>query len=122
MAYKAKPPKLYPDRWDLRRFFIEIEVTPTGCWESGARPDKDGYTRFGWNGQSNGAHRQAYIWWGGALEPGDVIDHLCRNRRCCNPVHLEAVPQWENLWRGVKHRRHQGSVALMSQPASVCGD
>jgi hypothetical protein len=32
------------------------------------------------------------------------IDHLCRNRRCCNPKHLQMVTASENIWRGFKCR------------------
>jgi hypothetical protein len=33
------------------------------------------------------------------------IDHLCRNRRCCNPVHLEMISASENIWRGFEWRK-----------------
>lgn len=36
----------------------------------------------------------------GEIEAGLEIDHLCRNRRCVNPRHLEAVPHRENVLRG----------------------
>lgn len=36
---------------------------------------------------------------------GMVIDHLCRNRGCCNPAHLEAVTTQQNTQRGVTARK-----------------
>lgn len=47
------------------------------------------------------AHRAAYIRWKGEIEPGLVIDHICRERRCVNPDHLEAVTNRLNILRGV---------------------
>lgn len=46
------------------------------------------------------AHRAAYEALVGPVAPGLVLDHLCRNRRCCNPAHLEPVTCRENLMRG----------------------
>lgn len=59
--------------------------------------DRNGYAR------SNGRviHRVVYKEKVGELVPGLVIDHLCRNRACINPDHLEQVAQRENILRGI---------------------
>lgn len=44
-------------------------------------------------------HRFVYETFCEAVPEGMVLDHLCRNRRCCNPDHLEVVTQVENLRR-----------------------
>jgi hypothetical protein len=46
------------------------------------------------------AHRMAYELARDPIPAGLVIDHLCRNKRCVNPSHLEAVEQRVNLLRG----------------------
>lgn len=46
-------------------------------------------------------HRVAYELANGLIPAGLVIDHLCRNRLCCNPEHLEAVTPRVNNLRGV---------------------
>lgn len=47
------------------------------------------------------AHRVAYEFWVGPIPAEAVIDHLCRNRGCVNPDHLEAVTEQTNIRRGV---------------------
>lgn len=96
--------KPYPDRKALRRFFIQVTVDDSGCWNSGAGPSKDGYVNFGWNGLETGAYRHAYQWFVGPIPPGFVLDHLCANRACVNPAHVEPVSQAENLRRGRERR------------------
>lgn len=59
-----------------------------------------GYGSLRVEGRSVLTHRLAYELARGPIPVGLVIDHLCRNRRCCNPDHLEAVTNHENLRRG----------------------
>jgi hypothetical protein len=69
------------------------------CWEIDGKK-YDGYGHINVNGKIKGAHRAAYRLWVGPIPPGKQIDHLCRNRACIRPTHLEAVKQRVNWERG----------------------
>jgi len=69
-----------------------------------------GYGAFWWNGRTGKAHRFAYEEWVSMIPEGYQIDHLCRNRACVNPDHLEAVNGAENSKRGMLSR-HAASLA-----------
>ena len=58
-----------------------------------------GRTSLAETGKSYG-HRWAYEYFIGPIPAGMHLDHLCRNRRCVNPYHLEPVTVRENLLRG----------------------
>lgn len=83
----------------LNRFEKKITRTPT-CWIwTGARHN-GGYGNF-WDGvRYMQAHRFAYMTWRGPIPQGLQLDHLCRNRSCVNPAHLESVDCRTNLLRG----------------------
>lgn len=103
-------------RSSIRRCSIEYEsrfwskVDASGpCWEWTASLGKTGgygkYTipyRDG-TGRSKHvyAHRHAYTTLVGEIPEGMQLDHLCRNRKCVNPDHLEPVTSRENNRRGV---------------------
>lgn len=71
-----------------------------GCWEwTGAR-DREGYGNLTHAGLKWQAHRLSYFAFNGTLPDGLVIDHLCRNRACVNPDHIEMVTDRENILRG----------------------
>lgn len=74
-------------------------VAPDGCWLWLGSIDRDGYgnakTRYG-----RAAHRLTYQAYVGDIPEGMQLDHLCRQRSCVNPYHLEPVTQQENILRG----------------------
>lgn len=71
-----------------------------GCWEWTGKRVNWGYGVVSWEGRFRAAHRVAYELAVGPIPPGLTIDHLCRNRLCCRPEHLEAVTNIENVMRG----------------------
>ena len=62
--------------------------------------DAYGYGVFCHNGLTLKAHRYSYEELIGPIPEGLVIDHLCRDRACVNPYHLEPVTSRENIIRG----------------------
>jgi hypothetical protein len=74
-----------------------------GCMNWTGSIDKAGYGRVQFRGKRTGAHRLAYKLLIGPIPEGLTIDHVwergCRSRACCNPEHLEAVTNEENVRR-----------------------
>lgn len=69
------------------------------CWVVSGT-NAEGYGQIRVDGVNRGLHRVAYEVWIGGIPDGLHIDHLCRNRACCNPQHLEPVSVRENSLRG----------------------
>jgi hypothetical protein len=92
-----------PQRKDWRiRFLARVEpmMDDRGCWEWRGALQPNGYGTFGVSPTKNvRAHRASFEIAKGPIPPGLEIDHLCRNRSCCNPAHLEAVTHQENKRR-----------------------
>jgi hypothetical protein len=82
------------------RFWSKVKVdTETCCWEwVGAKTQGYGYV---WDGaRVTRTHRWAYEALVGIAWDNLELDHLCRNRGCCNPRHLELTTHRENCRRG----------------------
>lgn len=77
-------------------------IDDNGCWvwQRGTTGEGYGEKWLTELGRSVMAHRWYYARRFGAIPEGLVIDHLCRNRRCVNPAHLEPVTSGVNVLRG----------------------
>lgn len=87
----------------VERFWPKVDRRgPDECWEWRGTRSPKGYGMFAVDRRAaKPAHRFAYTEMVGAIPSGLVIDHLCRNRACCNPAHMEPVTNKENVLRGV---------------------
>ena len=92
---------------------------PGECWTYRGRPTTNGHGQFMFKGVRHQAHRFVYELENGPIPEGLVIDHACHNlditcksdpcphRMCCNPAHLEAVTQEENVNRSHRHKANR---------------
>ena len=93
------------------RFWQKVERQNSACWIWTGFVGKDGYGRFNaGNNHPMLAHRFSYEKTVGAVPVGLELDHVCRNRRCVNPSHLEPVTRSENLRRGYRASPHPQRV------------
>lgn len=91
-----------PARRDpMIRLMEKVDKQPDGCWRWTGAKVASGYGSIRIDGRSLGAHRVAYMLFVGDIADGLQVDHLCRNRECVNPAHLEGVTQSENNRRSL---------------------
>ncbi len=83
--------------------YFEKRIHKTAsCWEwIGSRPARMRYGIACVDGKTRVAHRAFYEHSIGKVPAGLELDHLCRNRYCVNPSHLEPVTHKENVLRGI---------------------
>jgi hypothetical protein len=96
-----------------RRFAEKVEADERGCWVWRGTRNNRGYGMFyvGPGKSPMLAHRWAFLRWNDAIPDGLELDHLCRNRACANPWHVEPVTRSTNLLRGLR------SVNATSDPS-----
>lgn len=86
----------------------------TPCWIWQLCIDAKGYSKT-WNGrESISAHRKSYLDNKGEIPKGYEVDHLCGQKACVNPDHLEAITKAENLWRGLMFKAGLTPIQLTS--------
>ena len=82
-------------------FWNNIQIGKANeCWTWTGYLNLDGYGRYNFGGKRVLVHRLAYELEIGTIPDGLCIDHLCRNRACCNPKHMEPVDNITNILRG----------------------
>lgn len=87
----------------IERLTSRLVETDAGCWVFTGALNAAGYGAIGDRGKVLRTHRVMYEHMVAEIPEGLQLDHLCRNRACCNPYHMEPVTNYVNWMRG-EHR------------------
>jgi hypothetical protein len=91
------------------RSFIERVAIPMvvndECWPWTGQTVTGGYGRLGWQGRREIAHRVAWELFEGPIPEGQWVLHHCDNPPCCNPLHLYAGTQRQNIHDAIARGR-----------------
>lgn len=91
----------------IGKVMSRVVINPaTACWvwqgsDSGTGRG-GGYGRMSLDGQTVAVHLVVFTHFNGFIPGKKQVDHTCRNRRCCNPAHLELVTHKQNQIRRAK--------------------
>lgn len=117
------PPKVHI----AHRLIDKVKPTPQGCWEWQGTIGHNGYgrVRIGDTEEETRAmrfaHRVSYELYVKPIPDGKEIDHICRNRRCCNPAHLRVVTHQENAVLREEAKLHDREGPLVAEVLLALG-
>lgn len=95
---------------DTYAFWSKVVLGNNGCLEWIGAHSSTGYGSIGRKGKVYRAHRFSYQMLVGDIPDGKVLDHICRNKNCVAPDHLEIVTQLINTHRGTPFAARNAKV------------
>ena len=91
----------------------------TGCWIWQRHRNSKGYGMAHDGNKLRVVHRWYWEEENGPVPDSLELDHLCRNRACCNPAHLELVSHTENMRRGASTKLN---IEAVREIRSLCAE
>lgn len=100
---------------DRERLLLKLKIDKRGCWIWYGQKNESGYGVY----RRKGAHRAVYEEFIGTIPLGLELDHLCKQKNCVNPNHLEPVTRAENMSR-VDFSNHGKHLAEAQRRKTHC--
>lgn len=100
MGLEERLAQLIPPQWLRRITERTVQHNLGPCWELAGWNSGNGYAKVKVQGKCKMAHREFYERAIGPIPDGAILDHLCDNRGCVRPLHMDPVTNRENTWRG----------------------